>query len=115
MNETLELTKKEKDRIRYINNRQVKIAASLKYYHANKEIVKQKQKQKDRDILKKRTKQKRITPQLSCTIDEKSLNFLKDLTLFYCLKKKKVFNFSMTLRTILKYAKEMQHELESYV
>jgi hypothetical protein len=57
----------------------------------------------------------RISPQLSCTLDERTLQFLKDMTIFFSAKKRKAFSYSQTLRVLLKYCKEFEHELQEYV
>lgn len=75
-------------------------------------------KKENKEIIekpRKNRKDKRIMPQLSATLDSKSMEFLKDMTLFYSMKKKKVFTYSKTLRIILKYARDMEHELQDYI
>ncbi len=106
-----DLTEKEKNKSWYEKNKEEKILKSKLYYKNNKERILKQRKEKDKLIRK----QKRIKPQISCTIDQKSLDFLKDMTIFYSMKKKKVFNYSTTLTTILKFAKEMEHELQDYI
>lgn len=61
------------------------------------------------------SKQTRISPQLSCTLDENNIQFINDLTIHYTNKHKKVFNVSQTVRCILKYCKQNESELKDFI
>ncbi len=57
-------------------------------------------------------KRKRISPQLSCTVTKKDLDWIKDMALFYSHKKRRLCTVSGAIRIIIKYCREMEHELQ---
>ena len=60
-------------------------------------------------------KPKRISPQLSCTLEEKDKLFLESMALHFSNKKKKVFTISETLRIILGYCKKNEYEVKNEI
>lgn len=64
---------------------------------------------------KSNQKIKRITPQLSCTLDNNSLEFINEMTLSMTQKKRKPCTVSQTMRRILQYCKSNQKELSDYL